>query len=255
MGLEQRAGRLGDGTTIDHPLAVPVTDKHHFGIVGIAAGLMHSLLIRIGADVRTWGANEKGQLGGPAGGSPFVTAPLAKEKLVPFHDHVSTAGGGAHSVLLVPGDPKAADSTKLFAFGANGSGQLGDGGTDQSALVAVLNGSGALSDVKAIAAGKRHTLALATDGTIWTWGANDRGQLGIGTTTNQVSPAKVLDPQSERDRPFSNVKAVAARGLMSLALRADGSVWAWGANDRGQLGERQRKRIANVRCTSRGSLS
>jgi alpha-tubulin suppressor-like RCC1 family protein len=232
------AGRLGDGTTIDHPLAVPVTDKHHFGIVAIAAGLMHSLLIRIGADVRTWGANEKGQLGGDAGGSPFVTAPLAKEKLVSFHNHAAAAGGGAHSVLLVPGTPEAADSTKLFAFGANGSGQLGDGGiADQSALVTVLNGSEALSDVKAIAAGERHTLALATDGTIWTWGANDRGQLGIDTTTNQVSPAKVLDPQTERNRPFSNVKAVAARGLMSLALRADGSVWAWGANDRGQLGD------------------
>jgi alpha-tubulin suppressor-like RCC1 family protein len=244
------AGRLGDGTTIDHPLAVPVTDKHQFGIVAIAAGLAHSLLIRIGADVRTWGANEKGQLGGDDGGSPYVTAPVAKEKLVSFHNHASTAGGGAHSVLLVPGTPKAAHSTKLFAFGANGSGQLGDGGTaDQSALVTVLDGSESLNDVKAIAAGERHTLALATDGTIWTWGANDRGQLGIDTTTNQVSPAKVLDPQTERDRPFSNVKAIAARGLMSLALRADGSVWAWGANDRGQLGDgskTDRKRPVHV---------
>ena len=115
-------------------------------------------------------------------------------------------------------------------------GQLGDGSTtDRSAPLDPVNGSGLLTDVKAFAAGGRHMLALATDGTIWTWGANNRGQLGIGNTDNQWSPVKVLEPDGTRS--LSNVAAIAARQGMSLALRADGTVWAWGANDLGQLGD------------------
>src|SRR5205814_459677 len=63
-----------------------------------------------------------------------------------------------------------------------------------------------------------HSMALKTDGTVWTWGENSRGQLGDGTTVGRTSPAQVM----------SGVKSIAAGDYHSLALKTDGTVWGWG---------------------------
>jgi alpha-tubulin suppressor-like RCC1 family protein len=79
----------------------------------------------------------------------------------------------------------------------------------------------------AIAAGGAHSLAIRSDGTLWAWGFNKRGQLGDGTTTHRHSPVQVL----------TDVVSVAAGYRHSLAIRSDGTLWAWGSNKRGQLGD------------------
>src|SRR5207244_4702825 len=81
-----------------------------------------------------------------------------------------------------------------------------------------------------VSAGYAFTLALATDGSVWAWGNNAKGQLGDGTTRNRTSPVKVLAPQGV------TFTAVSAGGRHSLALASDGSAWAWGWNSYGQLG-------------------
>lgn len=80
-----------------------------------------------------------------------------------------------------------------------------------------------------LSAGRNHTLAVKSDGTVWAWGANFDGLLGNGSTTNSTSPVQA--------RGLSGVKAVAAASSHSVALKADGSVWTWGYNGNHELGD------------------
>ena len=80
-----------------------------------------------------------------------------------------------------------------------------------------------------IAGGGGHTIALKSDGTVWTWGNNGDGQLGDGGTTGSSIPDQVND--------LSGVSAIASGADHSMALKSDGTVWAWGRNQFGQLGD------------------
>jgi alpha-tubulin suppressor-like RCC1 family protein len=118
-----------------------------------------------------------------------------------------------------------ADGT-VWAWGANGSGQLGDGtNLYRGSPVHVLN----LTEVVAVAAGNGFSLAVKRDGTVWSWGANASGQLGDGTTSARLSPVPVTG--------LPAMTAIAAGDAHALAVAADGSVWAWGQNGFGQLGD------------------
>ena len=87
----------------------------------------------------------------------------------------------------------------------------------------------ATSYSKMISAGAFHCVVLKSDGTVYTWGRNDGGQLGDGTTTNRNTPVKVSG--------LTGVVVVAAGGGHSVALKSDGTVYTWGANVRGELGD------------------
>jgi alpha-tubulin suppressor-like RCC1 family protein len=79
----------------------------------------------------------------------------------------------------------------------------------------------------AISAGFNHSMAIDTNGTLWGWGANDRGQLGDGTTGDRHSPVRIMD----------DVVAVSAGHQYTMAIQADNSLWAWGSNDSGRIGD------------------
>ena len=79
-----------------------------------------------------------------------------------------------------------------------------------------------------IAAGSSHALALRSDGTVWAWGTNQLGELGISNLTESVFPARVAG--------LSNIVSIAAGSTNSLAVQTNGTVWAWGNNIGGQLG-------------------
>ena len=121
----------------------------------------------------------------------------------------------------------------VWAWGSNSYGQFGNGITlgtiaSNSTPVQVSDFSGVI----AIAAGEANSLALKADGTVWAWGSNSYGQFGngitLGTIASNSTPVQVSD--------FSGVIAIAAGEANSLALKADGTVWAWGSNSYGQLG-------------------
>ncbi len=114
----------------------------------------------------------------------------------------------------------------LVTWGDNHSGQLGEGSNvSHRPYIAALQTAGPWH---AIAAGGAHSLALKIDGTVWAWGENGKGQLGIGTNTNANQPYTTQ---------IDHVVVIAAGGAHSLALKSDGTVWVWGENDDGQLGE------------------
>ena len=132
----------------------------------------------------------------------------------------AVAAGGQHTLAL-------GEDGSLWAWGWNGLGQLGDGTLD-SRKRPILIGTG----YSAISAGYVHSMALKTDGTLWTWGKNDYGQLGDGTLIDKASPVQIGS-----DYVAISAGKFGMYGEHSLALKADGSLWAWGYNENGQVGD------------------
>ncbi|HQB30185.1 MAG TPA: hypothetical protein PLO86_05410, partial [Syntrophales bacterium] len=143
----------------------------------------------------------------------------------------AVAGGMAYTIALK-------NNGTVWAWGHNNDGQLGDDtATDRWTPVQVKGpgGIGFLDDVTAIAAGHDHTAALKDDGTVWTWGKNHLGQLGDNTTEDRQSPVQVKGPGGTG---FPDDVTDVAAGLdHTVALKDDGTVWAWGGNGSGQLGD------------------
>lgn len=140
------------------------------------------------------------------------------------------AAGERHSLYLD-------DDGQVWAWGANESGQLGNGSTVASALPVRVTMTGSLAgrEVVAVAAGLRHSLALDADGRVHTWGSNDRGQLGDGTLVNRTTPVLVAGLLADQ-----RVVQVSGGGRSSFsssaALGEDGRVYTWGSGERGRLG-------------------
>lgn len=147
------------------------------------------------------------------------------------------AGGNGVNLLALKSDGT------VWAMGDNMYGQLGidDGMGRPSTMAEFLSLNPVrvkvVSDIKAISMGSAHAMALKKDGTVWSWGMNDMGQLGDSTV--------IQHPYSEEDgqstpvmaKGLANVTAIAAGNEFSLALADDGTVWAWGRDDGGQLGD------------------
>ncbi|MFD7263200.1 hypothetical protein [Streptomyces sp. NPDC059874] len=140
-------------------------------------------------------------------------------------------------------DGRSAEPGTALSWGSNQFGQLGDGATagQSTTPVRVCGSPTCLSPfdrVIAVDAGNAHDIALRADGTVWTWGLNNFGQLGSGTTTDSTTPVQVcaVGETAPCDSFLTGVTAVAAGGGHSLALRTDGTVVAWGSGGQGELG-------------------
>ena len=120
----------------------------------------------------------------------------------------------------------------LWAWGYNRLGQLGDGTTTRRDIPVRI---GTETDWSAIAAGHSHTIALKMNGSLWAWGSNWLGQLGDGTGGNRDDFHNYNVPvQIGTETEWS---AIATGYAHTIALKKDGSIWAWGSNWRGQLGD------------------
>ena len=132
------------------------------------------------------------------------------------------ANGKYHSIAV------KTDGT-LWSWGRNYEGQLGLGtsgpGTDKSSP----NQVGALTNWLKISCGSYHTLAVKTDGTLWSWGTNSDGRLGDGTTVDRSSPVQV--------GALTTWSIIGPGGTSSFATTTAGALYSWGANSQGQLGQ------------------
>ena len=226
-------GQLGDATT--RPRLAPAPVAGACDASGIAAADATLAALCRDGTVETWGDDENGQLGD------------GKSELRTGHARVHDASGAGSLqgiVAIVAGlrffAALAKDGT-VWAWGGNFIAELGQGDAGGIRPLPVhvkdASGRGVLSNITAISAALGHfTLALARDGTIWGWGANKHGQLGIGNPANPlVLPVRVKDAAAVHE--LGNVTAVAAGSWHSLAVRADGSLWAWGMNWKGEVGD------------------
>jgi alpha-tubulin suppressor-like RCC1 family protein len=213
-------GQLGDNSQTARPLPVQVQGLS--GVVAIGAGWSHSLAVKSDGSVWGWGDNTYGQLGNNA----TTSAQKVPVQATGLSGATAVAGGLQHSLVL------KSDGT-VWAYGLNSDGRLGDGSTAQRLIPVQSTG---LTGVISISAGAYHSLAVTASETAYGWGANNSWQLGLGDTTVRLVPTLISG--------MSNVVGGASRPTRveggtshSLALRSDGTVWAWGLNSSGQLGD------------------
>ncbi len=140
---------------------------------------------------------------------------------------VYISGGDAHAAVL------KSDGT-VWTWGLNTWGQLGNGTMINSTVPVPVIG---LTDVIAVAAGRTMTMALKSDGTVWTWGLNNYGELGDGSTVNYGMNGLVMRKEPGQVVGLTDVAAIAAGRSTGIALKKDGTVWAWGENTYGTLGD------------------
>jgi alpha-tubulin suppressor-like RCC1 family protein len=117
---------------------------------------------------------------------------------------------------------------QLWVWGAGGFGQLGINNTASSVVTPVTTFAGGTT-WKQVATGWLHTAAIKTDGTLWTWGRNANGQLGINNTDNRSTPVTTF-------AGGNNWKQVVCGDTHTAAIKTDGTLWTWGYGDFGRLG-------------------
>ncbi len=201
-----------------------------------AAGSQSSMALKTDGTLWAWGDNPSGEFG--FGASPSSTAVMTQVLPVPppAPPFRAIAKGSGFTVILMP-------NGTVWATGSNGNGQLGNGTVVSSDFPVQVCAPGQiapcglfLTGISAIAAGETHVLALRSDGSLWAWGGNTSGQLGYGNTIASSVPIQVCaDPICTGF--LTSVVAMSAGGLHSLAVRTDGTLWTWGDNTSGQLGD------------------
>ncbi|BDR55119.1 hypothetical protein KIMH_12300 [Bombiscardovia apis] len=257
-----RYGQLGDGTTIDKhkPVAVhngALPTGQHF--TTISAGFYHSAALGTNYEAYAWGLNNHGQLGDgttsnsahESNGTPSHTSANKTEPVLTHHGELPTnerftsISAGYWHTLATGSDHRS------YSWGFNSSGQLGNGirgntntindipvGYDGDQSEPILIHDGALPSSEhfiAVSAGGYHSLALGSDGQIYSWGENNMGQIGDGTTYYvKLEPVLVHHgalPASER------FTTISAGGAHNLATGSDGKTYAWGWNAYDQIGD------------------
>jgi filamentous hemagglutinin family protein len=236
-------GQLGDGTIINRSTPVQVKAGEQVGeflstITKIAAGGYHSVALASDGTVFTWGYNASGQLGSNNTTDEYVTTPV----LVHDVDTFDTLSGIAS--IAAGGNETAAVSTVGFVYcwGDNELGTLGNNATANSPYpVQVLRGEQPgvtyLHDISMVSVGGIFVIALGTDGSVYSWGSNVDGQLGIGTTDALLHATPVQVHGLGGAGVLNGIYQISAGEAHSLALATTGFVYSWGWNGWGQLGD------------------
>jgi alpha-tubulin suppressor-like RCC1 family protein len=214
-------GQLGNNCTTSRSSPVSVvggfTDWCQISAGGTSGGGF-GLGVRQNGTAWAWGTNSSGQLGD----NSAVSKSSPVSVVGGFCDWCQVSGGGNHSLGVRTGGT-------AWAWGNNSQGRLGNNTTsgNQSSPVSVVGG---FTDWCQVSAGLAHSLGVRTGGTAWAWGCNTCGILGDNTTVSKSSPVSVVGG-------FTDWCQISAGNQQSLAVRQNGTAWAWGCNGAGRLGD------------------
>jgi len=225
-------GQLGNGSTTNTNVPVmAVTNGVLSGktISAISAGLYHSIALSSDGMIYSWGHNFNGQLGNGNNNNSNVPVTVNMSGVLSGKTITGITSGGAH-VLALDSDGK------VYSWGGNYSGQLGIGDNTNSNVPVIVDASDVLSGktLTTIAAGYQHSLAVDSDGNVYSWGKNSSGQLGNGNTTDNNIPVQV---NSSGSLSGKTIIAIATGKYHSIALDSEGGIYTWGYNIDGQLGD------------------
>ncbi|MFZ4858387.1 MAG: LamG-like jellyroll fold domain-containing protein [Desulfuromonadaceae bacterium] len=206
-------GQLGDTTTTNRNVPVQVGVDTDWD--SIAAGYNHTLALKKNGTLWAWGYNSNGQLGEGTNQNRLAPVQIGSDTI-----WTKITGGGRHSLAVK-------NNGTLWSWGYNGYGQFGNASNSDSWSPVKV---GTEETWSTVAAGEFNSLALRTDGSAWVWGNNGNYYLfGDGTQNSSNVPVKIGTD--------SNWTVLAGGYYHSLGGRSDGSVWAWGSNGFGQVGD------------------
>ena len=210
-------GELGDSTRTNRSSPIQ-TIAGGTNWKQVASGAIHAAAIKTDGTLWTWGYNSNGQLGD----STITNRSSPVQTIAGGTNWKQVAGGYYHTAAI------KTDGT-LWLCGYNVSGCLGDSTTitGRSSPVQTIAGG---TNWKQVAGGNGHTEAIKTDGTLWTWGYNSYGNLGDSTTVAKSSPVQTI-------AGGTNWKQVAGGYFLTEAIKTDGTLWTWGYNIYGGLGD------------------
>ncbi|MBU1492687.1 MAG: signal peptidase I [Actinobacteria bacterium] len=200
-------------------------------VVDVAAGEEHSCAVLGDGTAWCWGENGKGQLGD---GTTTDRTTATRVAGPGGSGHLSGVAGitaGREQTCAFLGDGSA------YCWGENGNGQVGDGTTTDRhspTRVGGVGGAGYLAGVVGMDAGRDHSCARLSDGTMACWGDNDEGQLGDGTWHDRRTPVRVVG--SDGSGVFASVTMIGVGFQHSCVVRADTTAWCWGEGSRHRLG-------------------
>jgi alpha-tubulin suppressor-like RCC1 family protein len=211
-------GQIGQGNTTTTQYTVPTQIGADTDWAWVVAGANHCVAVKTTGTLWAWGLNTSSQIGD--GTTTLQSAPVQIGTLTTWGQTGAHLHAGADFTLAI-----RTDGT-LWAWGLNGSGQLGDGTTTTSNAPKQI---GTVTTWSRVACTSASAAALRSNGTLWTWGSNASGQLGDGTLTQRTSPAQV--------GTATTWQLITGGASHFLARRIDGSLWSWGLNTAGQLGQ------------------
>ena len=216
-------GQLGVITSESHTRENPVHIMDD--VIAVSAGSNHTLAITADGGLWAWGWSNRGQVQGDHtvrewGSNPDLMHPEPIQ-IRYWSAFIAISAGHSHSMAV-------SDDGRLWVWGSSSSGQIGDGRTSNRRFPVNY----IMDDVVAISAGRFHSAAITSDGALWTWGSNQNGQIGNGLPNEDHGratrvPVHVMD----------DVSSVYAGYANTLVIKTDGSVWAWGSNRSGQIGD------------------
>jgi len=208
-------GQLGDNTVLSRLSPVSVVGGFT-DWCQISGASQSSFAVRQNGTVWAWGQNTNGLLGDNC----TVSRSSPVSVVGGFTDWCQVSGGQIHALAV-------RQNGTAWGWGANSYGRIGDNCTvTRSSPVSVAGG---FTDWCRVSAGP-HSFGIRQNGTLWAWGQNLQGRLGDNTTTNRSSPVSVVGG-------FTDWCQVQAGRYHSLALRQNGTVWGWGCNAQGQIGD------------------
>ena len=200
-------------------------------VTDVALGLMHACSLENDGTIWCSGVNDHGELGNGAFTPMTATPTEVVDALGPITDALSISAGKYHTCAV-----RARDGGSVWCWGQNPAGQLGNASQlDSSIAVEVLaTAGGVLTGAAEVTLGDRYSCARTTAGQAWCWGEGARYQLGDGTTFARATASPVLSSTLE---PLAGIVQLASGRSEVCALDGAGTVWCWGHNNRGQLGD------------------
>ena len=225
-------GQLGNGTTYEgaNPALAVIASGALSGktVTRVAAGDYHTCALTADGALYCWGYNEYGGLGDGTNTDSNQPVAVNTGGALSGKTVTAVAGGADHSCALTT-------DHAVYCWGGNGRGQLGDGTNDDSNLPVAVKTDGALSGktVTRVSAGFTSTCVLTSDGAVYCWGDNFRGQLGNGTNDDSNVPVAVTTDGALSGK---TVTALAVGSGHTCALTTDHAVYCWGSNYNGELG-------------------